>query len=293
MRSPRRLCAWALVACAGATATGVGSPRAAWAEDTSPANQAAARRHFERARDYYAGGSYRDAIGELEAAHSLDPNAKDLVFNLGVVHEKLGHIEDALKWCRLYATMDLTPAEREKADAYIHRLEGAQRELEAQGAPREPPGEGAAKAPEEKPATPAPSGAAPLPAPPLPPPPPAPAARFAGVRLDALAIGSGSVSAAALGFGLVLAVKAQKDRPPSPFVTGRDGTYTDLVDRQANAHREAVLADIGFGVAATTAAATVVLLLARTPARAAARDSNGVSAVPLPGGGGILVRGWF
>ena len=36
------------------------------------------------------------------------PNAKDLVFNLGVVHEKLGDIEDALKWFRLYTTMNLT-----------------------------------------------------------------------------------------------------------------------------------------------------------------------------------------
>ena len=75
-------------------------------------------------------GSYREAIGELEAAHTLDPNAKDLVFNLGVVHEKLGDIDDALKWFRLYTTMNLTGPERDRADAYVHRLEGAKKELE-------------------------------------------------------------------------------------------------------------------------------------------------------------------
>jgi len=252
------------------------SPRSAWAEPTSAANEAAARRHFERARAYYAQGSYRDAIGELEAAHSLDPNAKDLVFNLGVVHEKLGHIDDALKWSRLYATMDLTPAEREKAEAYVHRLEGAQKELEDK-----PP----------VPDAPAPV-TAPLPAP-SPPPPPPPAERPSGGRTDVLAIGLGSVSAVALVFGVVLAVKAQVDRPPSPFITGQDGTYADLVDRQANAHREAIMADIGFAVAATAAAATVMVLVTRPRPRAGVRGSMSVSTVPLLGGGGVLVQGSF
>jgi tetratricopeptide (TPR) repeat protein len=275
MRSRRRLCAWALVACIGGTATGVGSPRAAWAEETSPANEAAARRHFERARAYYAEGSYRDAIGELEAAHSLDPNAKDLVFNLGVVHEKLGHIDDALKWSRLYATMDLTPAEREKAEAYVHRLEGAQKELA------------------DKQAAPATSEAAPVPVRPVPAAPPPPPERASGSRMDALAVVAGGVSVLALVFGVVFAVKAEDDRPPSPFVTGRDGTYADLVDRQANAHREAIMADIGFGVAGAAAAATAILLFARLRPRAPIKDSLDLSAVPLTGGGAFLVQGSF
>jgi tetratricopeptide (TPR) repeat protein len=277
MRSRRRLCAWALVACIAGAAVGPASPRAAWAQATSPANEAAARRHFERARAYYAQGSYRDAIGELEAAHSLDPNAKDLVFNLGIVHEKLGHIDDALKWSRLYATMDLTPAEREKAEAYVHRLEGAQKELEDKQAVPD------AVAPV--------TAAPPVPAPA--PPPPAAVERPSGGHVDVLAIGLGSVSAAALVFGVVLAVKAQVDVPPTPFVTGRDGTYAELVDRQANAHREAIMADIGFGVAATAAAATVILLVLRPRARPGGRSSISVSTVPLVGGGGVLVQGSF
>src|SRR5580704_1354868 len=116
---------WAVVGCIAAAQ----APRASLAQ-TSPANIAAARAHFEKARTCYEQGAYREAISELEAAHTLDPTAKDLVFNLGVVHEKLADIDDALTWFRLFTTMDLTPQERERADSYIRRLEGAKSELE-------------------------------------------------------------------------------------------------------------------------------------------------------------------
>jgi tetratricopeptide (TPR) repeat protein len=295
MRSRRRLCAWALVACIGANAAGVGAPRAARADETSPANVAAARRHFERARAYYAQGSYREAIGELEAAHTLDPNAKDLVFNLGVVHEKLGDIDDALKWFRLYTTMNLTAAERERADAYVHRLEGAKKELE------------------DKQAAAAAAGTTHVPV--QPPPPPPPKDRSAPGRLDALTIGAAGVSVVALGFGVVMGVKAEEDKPPSPFITGRNGTtYSDLVNAQTNAHQEAVMADVGFVVAASAAAAAAVLFFTRSHtvkatsgssqasvgslapvpgSQARPGGSTSVSAVPLAGGGAFFVQGSF
>ena len=97
---------------------------------TTAANAAAARRHFDKARAFYEQGQYREAIGELDTAHALDPSAKDLVFNLGVVHEKLGDIDDALRWFRLYAGMNLTPQESDRAEAYVRRLQGARREVE-------------------------------------------------------------------------------------------------------------------------------------------------------------------
>jgi len=272
MRSRRRLCAWALVACIGATATSVGAPRAAWADETSPANVAAARRHFERAKAYYAQGSYREAIGELEAAHTLDPNAKDLVFNLGVVHEKLGDIDDALKWFRLYTTMNLTAAERDRADAYVHRLEGAKKELE------------------DKQAAAAAAGAAHVTVPQPPPPPP----QRPGVPLlTVVTIITAGVSVAGLTFGTIMGVKAEQDRPPSPFITGRNGTYADLVDRQANAHREAIAADVGFGVATAFAATAAVLFFTRPRTTAKTYGSTSVSAAPLTGGGALFVQGSF
>jgi len=42
-----------------------------------------------------------------------------------VVHEKLGDIDEALKYFRRYEQMDLDPKERARADANIKRLEGA------------------------------------------------------------------------------------------------------------------------------------------------------------------------
>ena len=261
----RRLCALALVA----AVVGAASPHPALADETSPANVAAARKHFDKARADYARGAYREAIGELEAAHTLDPNAKDLVFNLGVVHEKLADIDDALKWFRVYVTMSLTPAEHDRADAYIRRLEGAQKEIEAKQA--------AASASTS--ATPPPS-----------PPPETPS----NGRIDALTIGAASVSAAALVFGIVMGVKAESDKPPPSFVTGKNGTYSDLVNRTNQAHSEAVAADIGFGTAVVFAAAATYLYFARprtTPAPST--GSTTVSAAPVTGGGAFFVQGSF
>ncbi|HEX4447063.1 MAG TPA: tetratricopeptide repeat protein [Polyangiaceae bacterium] len=276
-RLHRRWLALAVLICAGASA---GAPRRAIADETSASNVEAARRHFEKARTDYAQGSYREAIAELEAAHSLDPSAKDLVFNLGVVHEKLSDIDDALQWFQLYTTMSLTPQERERADAYIRRLEGAKKEV--------PPKTGA------------PAASSGTSSPGLPPSPgnePGEVATPPAThgRLDAATITATSVAGAAVIFGVVLAVKADQDRPSNGFVTGRDGTYAQFADRTAMAHREAIAADIGFGVSIAAGITAVVLYFART------RDVTGttqgsprspsVSAAPLTGGGALIVQG--
>lgn len=270
MSSRRRLCAITLAA-----AVLLPAPRLARADETAPANVAAARRHFDRARAFYGQGAYREAIGEFEAAHALDPSAKDLVFNLGVVHEKLADIEDALKWFKLYSTMNLTAAERERADAYLKRLEGAKKELEAKQAA----------------AAPATGAALPL-APPLLPPPQT-GSPPAG-RIDALTIGGASVTGASLVVGIVFAAKAEGDKPAPNFVTGANGSYQNLVDRTNQSHQEAVVADVGFGVALAAAAATAYLYLARSRSPAApATGSTSVSAGPVTGGGALFVQGSF
>ncbi len=243
------------------------------ADETSPANVAAARRHFDRARAYYAQGAYREAISEFEAAHALDPSAKDLVFNLGVVHEKLADIEDALKWFRLYASMNITEQEREKANAYLKRLEGAKKELDAKQAAA------AASASSSNGGT--------------PPPPPPEKPQYG--RLDAYTIAAASVAVVGLGTGIVLGIKAEADKPPSNPVTGPNLTYDQLKNRTNQAHNEAIAADIGFGVAVAAAAVTAYLYLARP--RSTAPSTTGatttVSAAPLTGGGAFFVQGSF
>jgi hypothetical protein len=264
MPTPRQLRTLALVTCIVAAQ----APCAARAEETAPANVAAAKRHYDKARAEYAGGAYREAIGELEAAHALDPNAKDLVFNLAVVHEKLGDVDDALRWYRLYATMPLTPQEQERADATIRRIEGAKRELDQKPTPQADQ-------------------------PPPPPPPPRPVPRPPPSNVDAVTIAAASVAGAALLFGGIAAAKAEIDKPTSSFVTGQDGSYAELESRTHLAHREAVIADVGFGVFVLGAATAAYFFLSRPhavpAARAAAKGAGGL----LADGGWLGLKGVF
>jgi len=90
-------------------------------------NQVQAEQHFQRARVLYKAGNYREAIGELEKAHTLDPAAKDLVLNLATVSEKIGRIDDALKYTHEYEQTDLTPTEHDHAEAAIRRKKSSTR----------------------------------------------------------------------------------------------------------------------------------------------------------------------
>jgi tetratricopeptide (TPR) repeat protein len=262
MPTRRQLRALTLLACMVAAE----NPPAARGDETTPANVAAARRHYDRARADYEQGAYREAIAELEAAHTLDPNAKDLVFNLAIVHEKLGDVDDALKWFYLYGTMSLTPQEQERADSYIRRLEGAKRELDRKQATQAPP-------------------------PPAPPPPTAKPERLPSVgRVDAATVTVAGVAGGALLFGVILGAKAKQDQPGSSFVTGQDGSYTDLVNRTDLAHREAVIADVSFAISALCAAGAAYLFLSRP---AVATGGAKISAGPLAGGGALRLEAAF
>jgi hypothetical protein len=270
MQIARRLDGLALALCLVGFAVG----RDAGAQESNAPNVVAARKHYDKARADYEQGAYREAIAELEAARALDPSAKDLVFNLGVVHEKLGDIDDALQWFRLYATMKLTPQEGDRADAYVRRLEGAKKELEQPKLRRAAPPE---------PASPGPPG--------IEPPPPAPAPAPQRARFDALTITTTGVAAAGLVVGVVMGAKALADQPASGFVTGRDGSYADLVHQTDVAHAEAVAADIGFGVAAAAGLASAYLFWSRSRASSAATGATTVSATPLEGGLALVLGG--
>ena len=245
---------------------------------TEGQSAAEAKKHFETARGLYQKGAYREAIVELETALKFDPGGKELVYNLGVLHEKLGDIDDALQYFRRYAEMDLTAQEREKTEASVRRLEGAKKEIEAKRL--------AEQREQEKQ----------LPQPQPPPPHDTPAPERG--RIDVLTIGAASLAVGGLAFGTLFAVKASSDKPPSGFVTGKDGTFDDLQTRASNAHREAVLADVGFGVgiAAGIGAALLYVLRAKdapqaTPATTGKTTS--VSAAPLPGGAAFALGGTF
>lgn len=285
----RRLRIWAV---ALALEAAIAPPRVGYADETNPTNVVAARKHFEKARAFYAQGAYRDAISELEAAHALDPNAKDLVFNLGVVHEKLGDIEDALKWFKQYTMMDLTAQERDRADAYIKRLEGAKKEVEEkQSAPQPPPqdatppgSEGTAPAARTWPPSTGNAAVRGYYAPPSP--------SFG--RVDALTLSAAGLSVVGLGFGIVFGIKALSDRPTSTPTTSGTYSYAQLTNAIDQSHKEGAYTDVSFAVALVAGAATAYLYFgrSRTPA-AVSTGSTTVSASPVPGGGALLVKGLF
>jgi tetratricopeptide (TPR) repeat protein len=292
----RRMRTVALVVCAAVAA----APRVGLAEETSAANVTAARKHFEKARAYYGQGAYREAVNELEAAHVLDPNAKDLVFNLGVVHEKLSDIEEALKWFRLYTTMDLSPQERDRADAYVRRLEGAKREVDEKQAAQQQPSTEPTAPTGESPAQPRPQQPPSNTTPRTPSaqqesrPPPPPAPPPSG-RIDGLTVAAAGLSTAGVVFGAVMGVKAVQDRVSANSVTTSETYPFSTFQNDINtAHREAILADIGFGVALVAGVATAYLYFGRSRAAPApATGSTTVSVGPFSGGGAWVLKGCF
>lgn len=206
-----------------------------------------ARRHFDVALECYSRGRYRDAIAELEQARRLDPSGKDLVYNLALVHEKLGELAQALSYMRHYLEMETDPEERARTEASIARLQGA---IEAgYGVEQE-------RAP-----------SAPVLA-------PAPVPEVSAGRLDAWVWGTGGVAVGALVVGAVLGWRALAVSPGPEDGTGGSRSVDDVRNDAHAAHRSAVAADISFGVAAISGAAATLLYFGRAPLS----DSAGQSA---------------
>lgn len=238
----------------------------------SPKDAAEAQLHFKKARELYQQGSYRDALGELEAAHTLDPQAKDLVFNLSLVTEKLARIDDALRYMRMYSEMSLDSGEKTRAEASIRRLEGVKRET-----------------PEVVPVV--------VATPPTPPPAPPPEPPSRG-RLDVWTLTAATVAVGGFAVGTIFGIKATSDKPAAGFTTGAGGmSFADVQAKQNKAHSEAILADVGFVVGAAATVTTAVLYFARMkkPHQAEAPKSGqaNVSAAVTPHGAGVFIGGTF
>jgi len=229
--------------------------------DTAPQteDQIKAQQHFQKAKELYQAGNYREAIAELEVARKLDPKAKDLVMNLGIVHEKLGKYDEAIGYLRSYLEMEgVSAAERVKVEGMIKRIEGAKKE-----APTTPTAT----------ATPTSTNTS------APPPPPPPPSRG---RVDAATIAVGTIAAVGLIGGGALGIYAITSRPSDGFVTGRDGSYANLQEKTDDAHTYAIIADIGLGVGIVAAIVTGYLYFGRmkdpaVPAKSTGSNRSSVS----------------
>lgn len=203
-------------------------------EAVDPSTEAA--RHFEAALEHYRTGKYRDALGELEEAYSLDPTGKDLVYNLAVVSEKLGRFDDAIHYLTRYLELETDPKELERTRDVIRRLEGARAELAPRSsAPPAPP----CPAPAQTPA-----------------PPPG--------KLDEWVYATAGLSVAALLVGTVFGVRAIA-RDPRGESTGEGVSIDDLESRVSEAEDLATVADIAFAVGLLSGSGAVLLYFGRTP----------------------------
>ncbi len=193
---------------------------------TAPAPESGARPHFDRALELYRAGRYADALKELEVAAKLDPDGKDLFFNLSLVHEKLGQLAEAIVALERFRELETDAAERERARLTIERLNGAKaNQASADHGPR--------------PASPPCPASGALPA----------AARG---KPTAVLVGTASVAVVSLVVGAIFGAKALADD------VGDTGTSASLSigqlrERGRRAEREALVADIAFALGAASA----------------------------------------
>lgn len=184
----------------------------------------------DEARELYARGDYAGAVDKLREAVRLDPDAKTLFYNLGLIEEKMGRVDAAIADYKRCLELETNPDERANLALVIKRLEGA-REVMSFG-PAPPP----------------------TPAPP-PPPPPSDDSVSPWVWVTGATALTSFVAAA------VLASRAGAVDPGDDATTSVSTTLEQLEDDAAQAHQLALGADIALGLGVAATAATIVIAL--------------------------------
>jgi tetratricopeptide (TPR) repeat protein len=222
----------------------LGTSRVASAQETPPpvATEDAkqkAQEHFAKAKELYQDGNYAAAKKELEAAHALDPTAKDLLYNLGIVCEKMQEYDDAITHFREYQKLeDLSAAEKEKAETILRRIEGAKKSAP----PKKSDSPRIIVKTVEVPVDRTPSRG----------------------RVDGLTVAAAGLTVAAVVTGTVFGVMALGAQPANGTTTSAAYPHSQLQEDTDRAKTFALVSDVGFGVAIAGAVATAILFFART-----------------------------
>jgi hypothetical protein len=207
-------------------------PRLSVAKDP-PAKDSPARAAIalhDEAWVLYEQGKYRAAVVKLEAALRLDPDGRELLFNLALLHEKLADLKEAADYYRQYLDKEPDPKARARVQATLRRIEGAEKEI-------------------------AETSSLPPLATPAPPPPPAPRPVRPAVVV------SGSIAGAAALIGACFGAAALVRSPGASPTTSNTVTVDDLESAAHAAHTDAMIADVSFVVAAVAAGTATVLYL--------------------------------
>jgi tetratricopeptide (TPR) repeat protein len=218
-----------------------------WAQDEAPKP---ALEHHDEAKRLYARGDYVGAVQHLRHAVQLDPDAKTLFYNLGLIEEKLGRIDDAIADYRRCLELASDDDEREELGLVIQRLQGA-RGQNAFG---------------PRPATPAPA----------PPPPPPP--RREGVSPWVWVAGATAMSSFVV--ATILASRAAATDPGNETVTSSSKSLEQLQSDADAAHQLAMGADIALGIGAAATAATVIVALTTSGSGAPEQPAIALTVAP-------------
>lgn len=106
----------------------------AWLLLPSPAlaQDRLARTHYEAGSSYYQQGRYEEALREFEEAYRLSSEGRRAVlhYNIGLAHERLGHLTEAIEELRLY--LEGAP-NADDAEIVTERMRTLQNRLDSTG----------------------------------------------------------------------------------------------------------------------------------------------------------------
>lgn len=247
---------------------------------------------YERGRALYAAGRYQEAAEELERALQLDPGAPMLVYNVALVHERLGNLERAIEYYARYLLVlpDDQADERERTEATLRRLRGAYEQQRRRAATerrqRERERIAAAELAREQAMREArDSGAGDR------------GERRRG-RFDLAVIVTGGAAIGLAVGGVVFGVMATSSRSDADaFVVGETGTLAERTEMADAASRNALIADVAFGLSIGAATAATLLYFLRdapsdeTERRPRARAHARASIAPTRGGAAVTIEG--
>lgn len=230
----------------------------AGSSESAPPAEAIA--HYNRGRELYQAGRYREAVEELEQAQKLDPSSANLVYNLARVYELLGQLDPAIREYRRYHAM-LPASETEelaRVSGILQRLEGARDEVVSAPAPAPV----ILTLPEPK----------------------------RGVADVPFWITTSTAAAALAAGGVVGLLAMQEEREVERFTLGRDGTNADREQLETRANRMALSSDLLMAAGAALGVTAILLYALRErPVRHDPRAHVQLGA--LPGGALLSVGG--
>jgi tetratricopeptide (TPR) repeat protein len=198
-------------------------------EPRAASGNPSAKHHFDEALAHYREGHYRAAIAELKAALTFDPTSKDLVYNLALVHEKLGELDLAIVALERYAELETDQKELARARLAKVRMQGARAELSA---------------PVVVPSR--------VPIPPV-------AVPINERRTNPWLVATTVVAATGGVLGVVFGVRALVLAPGDSTATGPATSIDDVRDQQRRADVSARVADVSFGVGLVSGVLAAVL----------------------------------